>query len=189
MTKSVVEKELVLKKKIKLGVATRNNDYMEFILEQILERRVCEARDLVEVIVNFPIKGDVLNALIGSLSSIDPSSTITLFNSMCYFSDMKSYNMMVSFLCNAGRDVMLAQSILTTFIIHHATNGVLILSLKVFSCRGSTMRKGAMLAIGALVRAFASLKFEMKTSLLKARLVTIKVATYEQNVMQVCLDV
>ncbi|XWS32616.1 hypothetical protein CRYUN_Cryun22dG0005400 [Craigia yunnanensis] len=143
MTNSVVERELVLKKKRKLGVAPRSNDYREFILALILERRICEARDLGEVIVsgNFPIEDDVLNALIGSVSSIDPGSAIMFFNFMVgkgglptlltlsnlsrnlckhgkvdkllevyqvlsshdYFSDMESYNLMVSFLCEAGR--------------------------------------------------------------------------------------
>ncbi|XVE84187.1 hypothetical protein DITRI_Ditri16bG0149900 [Diplodiscus trichospermus] len=84
MTNSVVERELVLKKKRKLGVAPRSNDYREFILELILERRICEARDLAEVIVNgnFPVEDDVLNALIGSVSSIDPGSAIIFFNFM-----------------------------------------------------------------------------------------------------------
>ncbi|XP_022739774.1 pentatricopeptide repeat-containing protein At5g14080 [Durio zibethinus] len=143
MTNSVVERELVLKKKRKLGVAPRSNDYREFILGLILERRIYEARDLGEVIVsgNFPLEDDVLNALIGSVSRIDPGSAIMFLNFMVgkgrlptlltlsnlswnlckhgkfnellevyqvlsshdYFSDMESYNVMVSFLCKAGR--------------------------------------------------------------------------------------
>ncbi|XVF16163.1 hypothetical protein REPUB_Repub10bG0007900 [Reevesia pubescens] len=142
-TNSVVERELVLKKQRKVGVAPRSNDYREFILGLILERLICEARDIAEVIVsgNFPVEDDVLNALIGSVSRIDPGSAImflnfmvgkgrlptllTLSNLNCnlckhgkvdellelyqvlsshdYFSDMESYNAMVSFLCKAGR--------------------------------------------------------------------------------------
>ncbi|KAJ0053193.1 hypothetical protein Pint_03033 [Pistacia integerrima] len=140
---SVFERETVLKKKRKLGVAPRTNDYREFILGLISERRICEAKKLGEVIVggNFPIDDDVLNALIGSVSSIDPGSAITFLNFMIekgrlptlltlgnlsrnlrkhgksdelvevykvlsandYFSNMESYNVMVSFLCSAGR--------------------------------------------------------------------------------------
>ncbi|MBA0842240.1 hypothetical protein Goarm_002082 [Gossypium armourianum] len=143
MTNNVVERELVLKKKRKLGVAPRSNDYREFILGLILERRISEARDLGEAIVsgNFPIEDDVLNALIGSVSRIDPGSAIMFLNFMVgkgrlptlstlsnlsknlckrskgdelwevyqvlsshgYFSDLESYNVMVSFFCRAGR--------------------------------------------------------------------------------------
>ncbi|XVF13886.1 hypothetical protein REPUB_Repub09cG0007800 [Reevesia pubescens] len=143
MTNSVVERELVLKKKRKLGVAPRSNDYREFILGLILEGRIREAKDLGEIIVsgNFPVEDDVLNALIGSVSSIDPGSAIMFLNFMVgkgrlptlltlsnlsgnlwkhgkvdkllevykvlsshdYFLDMESYNVMVSFLCKAGR--------------------------------------------------------------------------------------
>ncbi|XVF57745.1 hypothetical protein PTKIN_Ptkin07bG0007100 [Pterospermum kingtungense] len=143
MTNSVFERELVLKKKRKLGVAPRSNDYREFIFGLISERRLSEARELGEVIVsgNFPIEDDLLDALIGTVSSIDPCSSIMFFNFMVgkgrsptlltlsnlcrnlckhgkvdellevyqvlsshdYFSDMESYNVMVSFLCKAGR--------------------------------------------------------------------------------------
>lgn len=80
----VFERETVLKKKRKLGVAPRTSDYREFILGLISERRICEAKELGEVIVggNFPIDDDVLNALIGSVSGIDPGSAITLLNYM-----------------------------------------------------------------------------------------------------------
>lgn len=140
---SVFEREVVLKKKRKLGVAPRTNDYREFILGLIVERRICEAKELGEVIVSgkFTIDDDVLNALIGSVSSIDPRSAIVFFNFMIekgrvptlstlsnlsknlckrnksdelvevykvlsandYFTDMESYNVMVSFLCTSGR--------------------------------------------------------------------------------------
>ncbi|XP_042510273.1 pentatricopeptide repeat-containing protein At5g14080 isoform X1 [Macadamia integrifolia] len=135
--------EVVLKKKRKLGVAPREKDYREFIFALISERRVQEVKELGEVIVsgNFPIEEDVLNALIGSVSSIDPECAIMFFKSMLgqgrlptlltlsnlsrnlskrgmidemlqvfqvlsskdYFSDLESYNLMVSFLCKAGR--------------------------------------------------------------------------------------
>ncbi|KAJ4729495.1 Pentatricopeptide repeat-containing protein [Melia azedarach] len=143
LTGSVFEREAVLKKKRKLGVAPRTHDYGEFILGLISERCICEAKELGEVIVsgNFPIDDDVLNALIGSVSGIDPGSAIVFFNFMIekgrvptlltlsnlsknfckhnksdelaevfkvlsandYFTDMESYNVMVSFLCAAGR--------------------------------------------------------------------------------------
>lgn len=83
-TGSVVETETVLKKKRKLGVAPRSNDYREFILCLIMERRIYEAKELGEVIVsgNFPIEDDVLNVLIGSVSAIDPDSALAFFKFM-----------------------------------------------------------------------------------------------------------
>ncbi|WCJ40128.1 Tetratricopeptide repeat (TPR)-like superfamily protein [Euphorbia peplus] len=74
----------ILKMKRKLGVAPRSNDYREFILSLIVERLVFEAKELGKVIVdgNFPIEVDVLNALIGSVSSIDPSSAMIFFHFM-----------------------------------------------------------------------------------------------------------
>lgn len=81
---AVVERETVLKKKRKLGVAPRTSDYKEFILGLILERRINEAKKLGKVIVsgNFPIEDEVLNVLIGSVSSSDPDSAILFFNFM-----------------------------------------------------------------------------------------------------------
>ncbi|BFG27146.1 hypothetical protein CerSpe_134210 [Prunus speciosa] len=83
-TGSVVDVEKVLKKKRKLGVAPRMNDYRQFIFDLISERRICEAKELGEVIIsgNFPIDDDVLNVLIGSVSAIDPSSAIVFFRFM-----------------------------------------------------------------------------------------------------------
>ncbi|XP_065866723.1 pentatricopeptide repeat-containing protein At5g14080 [Euphorbia lathyris] len=74
----------VLKMKRKLGVAPRSNDYREFILSLIMERLIVEAKELGKVIVdgNFPIEVDALNALIGSVSSIDPSSAMLFFHFM-----------------------------------------------------------------------------------------------------------
>lgn len=71
---NVVDVEKVLKKKRKLGVAPRASDYKEFIFALISERMIREAKDLGEIIVrgNFPIQDDVLNALVGSVSSVDP---------------------------------------------------------------------------------------------------------------------
>ncbi|RVX06755.1 Pentatricopeptide repeat-containing protein [Vitis vinifera] len=117
---SLAEVEKVLKKKRKLGVAPRENDYREFIFVLISERRIPEAKELGEVIINgnFPIGNDVLNALVGSVSSIDPGSAINLckrgkadellevfhiLSSRNYFSDLETYSVMVSFLCKAGR--------------------------------------------------------------------------------------
>ncbi|KAJ8752541.1 hypothetical protein K2173_004829 [Erythroxylum novogranatense] len=78
---SVFDVNKVLKMKRKLGVAPRSNDYKEFIFSLIAQRRVSEAKELGEVIVdgNFPMQDDVLNALIGSVSSIDPVSALVFF--------------------------------------------------------------------------------------------------------------
>ncbi|KAM7493439.1 hypothetical protein LguiB_028048 [Lonicera macranthoides] len=67
---SVVDVEKVSKKKRKLGMAPRANDYREFILSLISDRLIYEAKELGQVIVggNFPIQDDVLNALMGSLN-------------------------------------------------------------------------------------------------------------------------
>ncbi|KAI3970841.1 hypothetical protein MKX01_024488 [Papaver californicum] len=133
----------VLKKKKKLGVAPRANDYREILFGLISERRIQESKELGEVIIggNFPIEDDVLNALIGPVSATYPDSAVlfcksmidkgnfptflTLTNlsrSLCkhdkigemvkifevlsskdYFSDLDSFNVMLSFLCKAGR--------------------------------------------------------------------------------------
>ncbi|GJZ53612.1 pentatricopeptide repeat-containing protein [Tanacetum coccineum] len=78
---NVVDVERVLKMKRKLGVAPRSSDYKDFINRLISERLINEARDLGEVIVNgeFPIDDDILNALIGSVSTNDPFSAIKFF--------------------------------------------------------------------------------------------------------------
>ncbi|KAL0014599.1 hypothetical protein SO802_001668 [Lithocarpus litseifolius] len=78
---SVPDTEKVLKKKRKLGVAPRANDYREFIFALVSEKRICEAKELGEVIVggNFPIEDDVLNVLIGSVSAFDTGTAIMFF--------------------------------------------------------------------------------------------------------------
>ncbi|XP_060191350.1 pentatricopeptide repeat-containing protein At5g14080 [Lycium barbarum] len=82
--RSVVDKDLVLKKKRKLGVAPRNNDYKEFIFDLISEKLIIEAKDLGKVIAcgNFPMDDDLLHALIGSVSVIDPELAIFFLNFM-----------------------------------------------------------------------------------------------------------
>lgn len=79
---SAADVNKVLKMKRKLGVAPRSNDYGEFILILIKERLIYEAKELGEIIVhgNFPIEIDVLNALMGSVSSIDPSAAVLFFH-------------------------------------------------------------------------------------------------------------
>nr|AYM00638.1 pentatricopeptide repeat protein [Salvia miltiorrhiza] len=80
----VVDVQMVLKRKRKLGVAPRANDYRELILEFVRERHFCEAKELGEVIVSgdFPIEDDVLNVLIGSVSSSDPARAISFLRFM-----------------------------------------------------------------------------------------------------------
>ncbi|XP_058185986.1 pentatricopeptide repeat-containing protein At5g14080 [Rhododendron vialii] len=81
---SVVDVEVVLKKKRKLGVAPRVNEYREFIFALISEGRIWEAKELGEVIVsgNFPIEDDVLVALIRSISINYPCSAMLFFKFM-----------------------------------------------------------------------------------------------------------
>ncbi|KZV19046.1 pentatricopeptide repeat-containing protein [Dorcoceras hygrometricum] len=81
---SVADVHMVLKKKRKLGVAPRANDYKEFIYLLVSERLISEAKELGEVIVdgNFPIDDDVLNVLIGSVSTVDPLCAVTFLKFM-----------------------------------------------------------------------------------------------------------
>ncbi|XP_061339104.1 pentatricopeptide repeat-containing protein At5g14080 [Gastrolobium bilobum] len=81
---NVADEVKVLKMKRKLGVAPRSSDYRDLILALISERRICEAKELGEVIVggDFPVEDDVLNVLIGSVSTIDPGAAIVFFNFM-----------------------------------------------------------------------------------------------------------
>ncbi|GAB4848655.1 hypothetical protein Ancab_003366 [Ancistrocladus abbreviatus] len=80
----MAELQEVLKKKRKLGVAPRANDYREFIFSLISEGRICEANELGEIIVNgnFPIEDDVLNALVESVSVISSSSALLFLKHM-----------------------------------------------------------------------------------------------------------
>ncbi|KAK3036421.1 hypothetical protein RJ639_030020 [Escallonia herrerae] len=81
---NVVDVMKILKKKRKLGVAPRADDYREFLFSLISERLICEAKDLGEVIVggDFPIQDDVLNALIGSVSIDDPCCALLFLKFM-----------------------------------------------------------------------------------------------------------
>ncbi|KAL1539002.1 pentatricopeptide repeat-containing protein isoform X1 [Salvia divinorum] len=80
----VVDVQMVLKRKRKLGVAPRASDYRELILQFVKERHLCEAKELGDVIVSgdFPIDDDVLNVLIGSVSSSDPERAISFLRFM-----------------------------------------------------------------------------------------------------------
>lgn len=81
---NLYERQLVLKKKRKLGVAPRSSDYRDFILDLISAKRLTEAKEVAEVIVsgNFPIDNDILDALIGSVSTVDPDSAVDFLNFM-----------------------------------------------------------------------------------------------------------
>lgn len=84
VTGNLYERQVVLKKKRKLGVAPRSSDYRDFILGLISAKRLIEAKEVAEVIVsgNFPIDNDVLDALIGSVSAVDPDSAVGFLNYM-----------------------------------------------------------------------------------------------------------
>ncbi|KAJ4882850.1 Pentatricopeptide repeat-containing protein [Raphanus sativus] len=84
VTGNLYERQVVLKKKRKLGVAPRSSDYREFILDLISAKRLTEAKEVAEVIVsgNFPIDNDILDALIGSVSAVDPDSAVGFLNFM-----------------------------------------------------------------------------------------------------------
>ncbi|XP_027151320.1 pentatricopeptide repeat-containing protein At5g14080 isoform X1 [Coffea eugenioides] len=81
---NVVDVQNVLKKKRKLGVAPRSNDYGQFIFALISVRLVCEAKQVAQVIIsgNFPLEEDALNALIGSVSTVDPYCAVSFLNFM-----------------------------------------------------------------------------------------------------------
>lgn len=93
----------ILKQKRKLGVAPRANDYKEFILSLISERRIREAKELGETIVDgdFPIEDDVLNALVGSVSAIDPDSAV----SFCMYMIGKERFPSLTMLSNLSRNL------------------------------------------------------------------------------------
>ncbi|KAH7683244.1 TPR-like protein, partial [Dioscorea alata] len=74
----VEEAGRILKQKRKFGVAPRAKDYGDFVLVLISERRIQEAKEMGEAIVtgDFPIDDDVLNALLRSVSVVDPDSAV-----------------------------------------------------------------------------------------------------------------
>ncbi|RAL54894.1 hypothetical protein DM860_013590 [Cuscuta australis] len=110
----VVNVEKVLKKKRKLGVAPRSNDYKEFIFTLISERLISEAKELGKVIMNgnFPMDDDLLNALIGSVSSVDPCSSMLFFNFMVekeVFPTLVTLNTLGRNLCRHGKAEVLVE--------------------------------------------------------------------------------
>lgn len=100
---NVVDVERVLKRKRKLGVAPRSNDYKDFILTLISERLISEAKELGEVIMkgNFPMDNDLLNALVGSVSAVDPCCSMLFFNFMV---DKEAFPTLLT-LKNLGRNL------------------------------------------------------------------------------------
>ncbi|KAJ4752121.1 Pentatricopeptide repeat-containing protein [Rhynchospora pubera] len=78
LAKQYEEESRILKQKRKLGVAPRERDYREFIYLLIHEKRIKEAKEVAEAIVDgdFPIDLSLLNTLIGSVSDIDTESAI-----------------------------------------------------------------------------------------------------------------
>ncbi|KAE9584458.1 hypothetical protein Lal_00042744 [Lupinus albus] len=106
--RNVADEVKVLKMKRKLGVAPRSGDYREMILGLVSERRVNEAKELGEIIVKgkFPVEDDVLNALIASVSSIDPAAAIMFFNFLVQkerFPSFSTISSMCRNLCRHGR--------------------------------------------------------------------------------------
>lgn len=104
----VVDVHNVLKKKRKLGVAPRANDYRQCIFALISERHIREAKELAEVIVsgNFPLEDDVLNTLIGSVSTIDPCCAVSFLKFMLQkemLPTLLSLNNLSRNLCKHGR--------------------------------------------------------------------------------------
>lgn len=91
---NVVDVEKVLKRKRKLGVAPRASDYKEFIFALISNRLLSEGKELAEAIVNgnFPIDGDVLNVLIGSVSIIDPCCAVSFLKFMLLKESLPTLN-------------------------------------------------------------------------------------------------
>ncbi|KAG0485699.1 hypothetical protein HPP92_009562 [Vanilla planifolia] len=103
------EMERILKQKRKLGVAPRVNVYGEFILSLISVRRISEAKELAEAIVDgdFPMEDAVLNALIGSVSAVDIDSSILFCKYMIRKDKVLSITSLKDLsknLCKQGRD-------------------------------------------------------------------------------------
>ncbi|CAN8256378.1 unnamed protein product [Cochlearia groenlandica] len=84
LTGNLYEREVVLKKKRKLGVAPRSSDYRAFILDLISAKRLREAKEVADVILkgNFPIDNDILDVLIGSVSAVDTDSALGFLDFM-----------------------------------------------------------------------------------------------------------
>lgn len=110
----VVAVNTMLKKKRKLGVAPRANKYGEFILSLISERLICEAKELGLVLVtgSFPVDEDVLNALIGTVSGIYPSSALEFLDFMLKIGNFPTVLTLTNLsrnLCKNGRTDELLQ--------------------------------------------------------------------------------
>jgi pentatricopeptide repeat protein len=95
----------ILKQKRKLSVAPRDKDYREFIHLLIRERRMKEAKEVAEAIVdgNFPIDDGLLNTLIGSVSDTDTESGIMFCKHMVQkgsLPSIKSLSSLCRNLCN-----------------------------------------------------------------------------------------
>ncbi|KAL4568167.1 hypothetical protein LXL04_023773 [Taraxacum kok-saghyz] len=106
-TGNIIEVEQVLKLKRKLGVAPRTSDYRDFIFQLISERLITEAKELGEIIINgnFPIEDDVLNALIGSVSTTDSQTALIFFKfllSKQRFPTLLTLNNLCKNLCKHG---------------------------------------------------------------------------------------
>ncbi|CAA6659700.1 unnamed protein product [Spirodela intermedia] len=80
----------ILKQKRKFGVAPRADDYREYILRLISERRIHAAKRLGEALVtgDFPIDTGVLNALVGSVSAVDAASALGEFPTLLTLSNL-----------------------------------------------------------------------------------------------------
>ncbi|KAI4366933.1 hypothetical protein MLD38_022733 [Melastoma candidum] len=80
----MVGRESVLKRKRKLGVAPRMNEYTGFLFGLISERRIREAKELCEVIVSgdFQLQEDVLNSLVGTVSADYPEHGVDFLKYM-----------------------------------------------------------------------------------------------------------
>ncbi|KAJ3701478.1 hypothetical protein LUZ61_005183 [Rhynchospora tenuis] len=108
IAKQYEEESRILKQKRKLSVAPRERDYREFIYLLIHEKRIKEAREVAEAIVDgdFPIDLSLLNTLIGSVSDVDTESAIKFCKYMVHKRSLPSIKSLSTLCKNLCKDEM-----------------------------------------------------------------------------------
>ncbi|XP_074280992.1 pentatricopeptide repeat-containing protein At5g14080-like [Silene latifolia] len=117
----IFEVQMTLKKKRKLGVAPRASDYRDFILALLSNNFIFEGKVLGHLIIdgNFPVEDDVLDALVGSVSQVDPCSATLFFKFMLgkeQAPNLQTLSSLSRNLCKHGKidDLLEVQHILTS---------------------------------------------------------------------------
>ncbi|CDY58421.1 BnaC09g54650D [Brassica napus] len=113
-TGNLYERQVVLKKKRKLGVAPRSSDYRDFILDLISAKLSAVDPDSAVGFLNYMVVNTGKLPAIRTLSKLSKNlcrhekgdllvKAYEVLSSRAYFSEPESYSLMISFLCKAGR--------------------------------------------------------------------------------------